>query len=69
MLVEEAAVKEVHVGTARTEVVSALGQPSSDSVVSGLSEGLREMMTYHVTPQRTVAIRLTAGVVTAVVRN
>lgn len=68
-LVEEAAVAKVHAGVPRAEVLAALGEPNADSVVHGLSDGVHEVMTYHLSVQRTVAVRLTAGIVTVVVRN
>ena len=68
-LVDEQALNNITTGQPRAEVLAALGKPSSISTVNGLEEGTRELFTYHLTPQNTVAIRLLGGVVTSVTRQ
>ena len=67
-LVDEKALNQIAPGQQRAEVLAALGNPSSTSAVRGLEDGDRELLTYHLTPDKTVAIRLLAGVVTAITR-
>lgn len=67
-LVSLDAVNTVKPGQSREDVVAALGKPSNAASVNGLDDGPREVLTYHVTAERTVAIRLHDGRVTAVNR-
>jgi hypothetical protein len=67
-LIDEKALNQIAPGQARAEVLAALGTPSSTAAVRGLEDGDRELLTYHLTQQNTVAIRLLAGVVTAITR-
>ena len=53
----------------RSSTILSAMPTSAISAVSGLEEGTRELFTYHLTPQNTVAIRLLAGVVTTVTRQ
>lgn len=68
-LVNEADVTTVREGAGRADVIQRLGQPSSLSAIKGLDGGDRELLTYHLSSERTVAIRLVAGRVTSVTRN
>lgn len=68
-LVTESAVEGIAAGQARTEVLAALGKPSSISAIQGMEEGSLEVLTYHLTPNNTVAVRLRAGIVTSVTRR
>lgn len=68
-LIDEQALNKISAGQPRADVLATLGKPSAISAVSGLEEGTRELFTYHLTPQNTVAIRLLAGVVTSVTRQ
>ena len=56
-------------GQTRDSVIAALGKPSSFAAVSGLEDGKREVLTYHTTPDRTMAIRLVGDQVVSVSRN
>lgn len=68
ILIDEKALNQIAPGQPRPDVLAALGNPSSTAAVRGLEDGDRELLTYHLAPDRTVAIRLLAGVVTAVTR-
>lgn len=68
-LVNEEALTGIIPGQSRAGVLAALGKPSSTAAVMGLEDGDRELLTYHLTPQNTVSIRLHAGLVTAITRN
>jgi hypothetical protein len=68
ILIDEKALNHISPGQPRADVLAALGNPSSTAAVRGLEDGDRELLTYHLAPDRTVAIRLLAGVVTAITR-
>jgi hypothetical protein len=68
-LLQESDLMKITPGQPRAEVLSALGKPSSISGISGLEDGNLEIFTYHLAPQKTVAIRLHSGVVTVITRN
>ena len=67
-LINEDALNQITPGQLRADVLATLGTPSTTAAVRGLEDGDRELLTYHLTPVKTVAIRLLAGVVTAVTR-
>ena len=67
-LINEDALNQITPGQLRADVLATLGTPSTTAAVRGLEDGDRELLTYHLTPVKTVAIRLLAGVVTAVNR-
>jgi hypothetical protein len=68
-LIQESDLGKIKPGQTRDQLLTALGKPSSISGISGLEDGAREIYTYHLTPQRTVAVRLQSGVVTAIQPN
>ena len=67
-LINEEALNQITPGQPRASVLAALGNPSTTAAVCGLEDGDRELLTYHLTPEKTVAIRLLAGVVTVISR-
>ncbi len=68
-LVSEQDLLKVTEGQSRNAVVTALGKPSSVAAMTGLEDGTREVLTYHLDRNRTVAVRLQSGVVTSITRN
>jgi len=68
VLVPADAVNAIQQGQSKEEVIAALGKPSTAAAVDGLDDGPREVLTYHVTAERTVAIRLHNHRVTAISR-
>ena len=68
VLVSADAVNAIQQGQSKEEVIAALGKPSSAAAVDGLDDGPREVLTYHVAADRTVAIRLHNHRVTTISR-
>lgn len=68
-LVSERDVVRVSQEQDRATVLSAPGKPSSIAAVNGLEDGPREVLTYRLAPEKTVAVRLLGGRVVSVTRN
>jgi hypothetical protein len=69
VLVAEPDVLRVTPGQSRDAVLASLGTPSSFAAVNGLEDGKREVLTYHVAPDRAFAIRLLGDRVVSVSPN
>jgi hypothetical protein len=67
-MVDESKLGAIPGGASRDFVIASLGKPSFSSSVSGLDEGVREMLGYHLDKDNTITVRLVDGKVTRIVR-
>jgi len=65
-VIEEPLLKSIAEGQDRATVLARLGKPSSTSAVMGMEGGPREVLTYHLAPNRPIAVQLLGGRVTGI---